>query len=68
MKVANETVQNLAVFKYLRRVVANQNGISKQIKGKLNLGNACCHKNKVKLSVYHHAGTKEERSIAPTHT
>jgi hypothetical protein len=41
--VANKSFKSVARFKYLRTKVTDQNFIYREIKSKLNSGNACCH-------------------------
>jgi hypothetical protein len=45
IKIANIPFENVPLFirVYLGTTVTNQNLIQKEIKRKLNLGNACCH-------------------------
>jgi hypothetical protein len=43
IKIPNRSFQNVAQFQYLRTKVTNQNLIQKEIKRRLNLGNACYH-------------------------
>jgi hypothetical protein len=43
MNTANRTLKNVAEFKYLGMTVTNQNLIHKEIKRRLNSGNACYH-------------------------
>jgi hypothetical protein len=41
IRIANETFENVAKFKYLRSTLANQNDIHDEIKSRLNSRNAC---------------------------
>jgi hypothetical protein len=41
IRIANESFENVAKFKYLGMALTNQNGIDDEIKRRLNLGNAC---------------------------
>jgi hypothetical protein len=43
IKVANNSLKNVAQFKYLGTEVTDQNFIQGEIKSRLNLGNACNH-------------------------
>jgi hypothetical protein len=43
IKIANRCFDNVALFKYLRRTVTNQNLIKEEIKRRLISGNACYH-------------------------
>jgi hypothetical protein len=42
-KIANRSFESVLQFKYLGKTVANQNLIQKEIKRRLNSGNACSH-------------------------
>jgi hypothetical protein len=41
IRIANESFQNMAEFKYLGMTLTNQNDIHDEIKSRLNSGNAC---------------------------
>jgi hypothetical protein len=41
IRITNESFENVAKFKYLRRALTNQNDIHDEIKSRLNSGNAC---------------------------
>ena len=43
MKVDNSSIERVDEFKYLGTTLTNQNTIRKEIKSRLNLGNACYH-------------------------
>jgi hypothetical protein len=43
IKIANRAFENVSQFKYLGTTVTNQNLIQKEIKRRLNSGNACYH-------------------------
>jgi hypothetical protein len=43
IRIANETFQNVAKFKYLETTLTNQNDIHDEIKSRLNSGNAWYH-------------------------
>jgi hypothetical protein len=41
IRIANESFENMAEFKYLGTAPINQNDIHDEIKSRLNVGNAC---------------------------
>jgi hypothetical protein len=41
IRIGNESIENVAKFKYLRMTLTNQNKIHDEIKSQLNSGNAC---------------------------
>jgi hypothetical protein len=41
IRIANESFENVATFKFLGTTLTNQNDINDEIKSRLNSGNAC---------------------------
>jgi preprotein translocase subunit SecD len=41
IRIANELLENMEKFKYLRTTLTNQNDVHDEIKSRLNSGNAC---------------------------
>jgi hypothetical protein len=43
IKIANRSFEDMAKFKYLKTTLTDQNFVHKEVKSRLNLGNACYH-------------------------
>jgi hypothetical protein len=43
IKIANRSLEDVVKFKYLGTALTDQNCVHKEIKSRLNLGNACCY-------------------------
>jgi hypothetical protein len=43
IRIANESSENVAKFKYLGMILSNQNGILDEINSRLSSGNVCYH-------------------------
>jgi sorting nexin-29 len=50
IKTANRSFEDVAKFRYLRRALTDQNHMHKEIKSRLNLGNACYHSVQIVLA------------------
>jgi hypothetical protein len=50
IRIANESLENVAQFKYFGTMLTNQNDIHDEIKSRLNLGNACSNSVQTLLS------------------
>jgi hypothetical protein len=50
IRIANESSENVAKFKYLGATLINQNDIRDEIKNRLNSGNTCYHSVQTLLS------------------
>jgi hypothetical protein len=50
IKTGNKCFENVAQFRYLGMIIANQNLIQEEIKSRLNSGNSCYHSVRCPLS------------------
>jgi hypothetical protein len=53
IRIANESFENVATFKYFGKTLTNQNDICDEIKNRLNSGNACYYSVQNLLSSSH---------------
>jgi hypothetical protein len=57
IKIDNSSFERVEQFKYLGRILTNQNSIQEEIKNRLKSDNACCHLVKNHF-VFHFASQK----------